>query len=40
MTKDCDGVIVGSKIIDLLQSGDVNGIKGLIDVTKLQTVEK
>ncbi len=40
MTKYCDGVIVGSKIIDLLQSEDVNEIKELIDATKLITVDK
>ncbi|WLR57654.1 tryptophan synthase subunit alpha [Mesobacillus subterraneus] len=32
--KHCDGVIVGSKIIDLFEQGDLNGIKQLVNTVE------
>ncbi|NMH70312.1 tryptophan synthase subunit alpha [Bacillus sp. RO3] len=34
MSANCDGVVVGSKIIELIQLGKLNTIKELIDATK------
>ncbi|MCA1054466.1 tryptophan synthase subunit alpha [Rossellomorea aquimaris] len=37
MTRDCDGVIVGSRIIDLLQEENVSSIKELMDAAKMSS---
>ncbi|WP_445490979.1 tryptophan synthase subunit alpha [Niallia sp. 03133] len=39
MTQYCDGVIVGSKIVDLFHKNDLEGIKQLIDASKKTAVE-
>jgi tryptophan synthase alpha chain len=40
MTRDCDGVIVGSRIIELLQEGNFSEIKGLMDAAKTSGIKK
>ncbi|MEH7346654.1 tryptophan synthase subunit alpha [Bacillus sp. JJ1532] len=39
MNQYCDGVIVGSKIIELFERGDLDGIKELIKASKIAHVE-
>jgi tryptophan synthase alpha chain len=39
ITEECDGVVVGSKIIDLLQENNINEIKELIDAVKVNTMK-
>ena len=34
LTPHCDGVIVGSKIVDLLHKGDINGLESFMSVLK------
>jgi tryptophan synthase alpha chain len=38
MTEECDGVVVGSKIIDLLQEKNISEIKELIDAVKINKI--
>jgi tryptophan synthase alpha chain len=40
MTENCDGVVVGSRIIDLLQENRVTEIKELINAVKVNTMQK
>ncbi|XXM74335.1 tryptophan synthase subunit alpha [Lysinibacillus sphaericus] len=40
MTRDCDGVIVGSRIIELMQEGKFTDIKGLMDAAKMSGVKR
>jgi tryptophan synthase alpha chain len=40
MTENCDGVVVGSRIIDLLQENKLSEIKELIDAAKVNTMQK
>ncbi|MEG9298037.1 tryptophan synthase subunit alpha [Mangrovibacillus sp. Mu-81] len=40
MTEECDGVVVGSRIIDLLQENRISEIKELIDAAKANTMQK
>ncbi|WNS73801.1 tryptophan synthase subunit alpha [Bacillus sp. DTU_2020_1000418_1_SI_GHA_SEK_038] len=39
MNQYCDGVIVGSKIIELFEQGDLAGIEELINASKMANVE-
>ncbi|MFT8320466.1 MAG: tryptophan synthase subunit alpha [Bacillus sp. (in: firmicutes)] len=40
MTQYCDGVIVGSKIVDLFEKNDLEGIQELINASKKSAVEQ
>lgn len=39
MTENCDGVVVGSRIIDLLQENKLSEIKELIDAVKINSLQ-
>jgi tryptophan synthase alpha chain len=39
MNRHCDGVIVGSKIVDLFESGDLDGIEALIAASKAEKIK-
>ncbi|WP_064091363.1 tryptophan synthase subunit alpha [Rossellomorea aquimaris] len=39
MTKSCDGVVVGSKIIDLIQKNNIDEIKALIAPVKVPSLQ-